>query len=182
MKFSKTSIEGMYLLDLEKREDDRGFFARNFCIEEFNREGIDFNLVQSNMSYSKKKGTFRGLHYQSDGKEAKIVKCTKGAIFDIVVDLRPNSTTFLKYDLNELSELNKKQIYIPPGCAHGFLTLKAGSEINYLVSAPYSPELERGLRYNDSILKDINWPIPIEIITDKDMNHPNFEVSFMYYP
>ncbi len=181
MKFSKTSIDGMYLLELEKREDQRGFFARNFCINEFHEKGIDFTVVQSNMSYSEQKGTLRGLHYQSDCKEAKVVRCTRGVIFDVVIDLRPNSSTFLQYDLNELSAFNHQEIFIPPGCAHGFLTLEAGSEINYLVSAPYSPELEKGLRYNDSILKDVQWPIPIQMITEKDKNYPDYHTPYMYF-
>ncbi|PZX51289.1 dTDP-4-dehydrorhamnose 3,5-epimerase [Algoriphagus ratkowskyi] len=171
----------MYLLDLEERVDTRGFFARNFCINEFRDQGIDFTVVQSNMSYSKQKGTLRGLHYQSDCKEAKVVRCTRGVIFDVVIDLRPNSVTFLQYDLNELSEFNHKEIYVPPGCAHGFLTLEADSEINYLVSAMYSPELEKGLRYNDTILKDVQWPIPIQIITEKDLNYPDYDAPLMYY-
>jgi dTDP-4-dehydrorhamnose 3,5-epimerase len=181
MNFSKTSVEGMYLLDKEKREDERGFFARNFCINEFHQEGIDFTLVQSNMLFSEKKGTLRGLHYQLGSNEAKIVRCTRGAIFDVVIDLRPNSVTFLKHAVNELSEYNQRLIYIPPGCAHGFLTLEAGSEIDYLVSAPYSLVSERGIRYNDSILKDIQWPTPIQMINDKDKNYLDFELPIVYY-
>jgi dTDP-4-dehydrorhamnose 3,5-epimerase len=174
MNFRRTSVNEMRLLEIEKREDARGFFARNFCIEEFQKHGIDFSVVQSNMSYTNRKGTIRGLHYQLDNKEAKVVRCTKGGIFDVVVDLRPNSKTYLKYSVNELTEFNQKLLYIPPGCAHGFLTLIDGSEINYLVSAPYSPILEKGIRYNDSILKDICWPIPVQMITDKDNNFPDY--------
>jgi dTDP-4-dehydrorhamnose 3,5-epimerase len=174
MKFNHTPVEGMYLIDLERREDERGYFARTFCLNEFKVQGIDFTVVQSNMSFSLKKGTMRGLHFQENSHEAKVVRCTKGKIFDVVLDLRPYSSTYLKYATYELSEVNKKQVYIPPGCAHGFLTLEDGCEINYLVSAFYSAEVERGIRYTDPILKEIQWPLPIQVITDRDRSFPDF--------
>jgi dTDP-4-dehydrorhamnose 3,5-epimerase len=163
---------------LKKKEDERGYFARTFCISEFAQHEIDFKVVQANMSFSKKSGTIRGLHYQSDGIEAKLIRCTKGSIFDVVVDLRSNSSSYLQVSCNEISQDNQKLIYVPPGCAHGFLTLENNSEVSYMVSAPYAPEYENGLRYNDPILKSVKWPVPVEIVTKKDLSFKDFEVSF----
>jgi dTDP-4-dehydrorhamnose 3,5-epimerase len=174
VKFTPTIIENMFLIDIEKREDHRGYFVRNFCISAFKAREIGFELVQSNFSVSKKRGTLRGLHYQTDGKEAKLVRCTRGAVYDIVLDLRPDSHSFLKSSVNEISDQDHRLLYIPPGCAHGFLTLAPDSEVSYFVSAPYSPELEKGVRYNDPLLKDIKWPIPIEVISAKDLGFPDY--------
>lgn len=164
-------------MDIEKREDERGYFARNFCLQELAQNGIEFNVVQGNMSMSHQKGTFRGLHYQSDGKEAKVFRCIKGSIFDVVIDLRPDSPSYLEVALNELSETNQRSLYIPPGCAHGFLTLQPESMVNYMVSASYNPSVEKGIRYNDPLLADVTWPVPIQVVSMKDLDLPDYKSS-----
>ncbi|WP_194774703.1 dTDP-4-dehydrorhamnose 3,5-epimerase [Pararhodonellum marinum] len=174
MIFHKTKISDLFTIELDKKEDDRGFFARIFCEEIFANHNIDFKVVQSNMSFSKKKGTMRGLHYQkSPYEEAKLVKCIHGSIFDVVIDLRPESPTYLQWVGTELTEHNHKLLYIPPLCAHGFLTLAPNSKVTYMVSAPYAPNHEGAIRYNDPLF-NINWPTEIESITERDQKIPDF--------
>lgn len=167
MLFTETTIKNMYVIDLDKKYDERGYFARTFCINEFEEHGIKFSPIQSNMSFSKKKGTLRGLHYQISTEEAKLVVCKKGTIFDVVIDLRNDSGSYLKSSCNEISSLTNQLIYVPPGCAHGFLTLEDNTEVNYLVTALFSPAQERGIRYDDPIF-DIHWPGEINVISEKD--------------
>jgi dTDP-4-dehydrorhamnose 3,5-epimerase len=167
MLFQETIIKNMYVIDLEKKYDKRGYFARSFCVNEFQDQGITFSPIQSNMSLSKKKGTLRGLHYQIETEEAKLVRCPQGSIYDVVIDLRPDSESYLKVSCNEISNLTNQLIYIPPGCAHGFLTLENNTEVNYLVTAFFNPANERAIRYNDPTF-DIPWPSEINVVSEKD--------------
>ena len=178
MQFNPTSLKGAYVIDLEKRGDDRGFFARFYCENEFNDAGLETHFVQINNSLSAKKGTLRGMHYQlPPAAEVKVVRCIKGALFDVVVDLRPDSPTYKRWYGAELTADNRRMMYVPRGFAHGFVTLEDDTEALYLVSAFYSPENERGLKYNDSNI-NIAWPIsPVEI-SEKDRNWPDLAADF----
>ena len=174
MIFEETPLEGAYLIDLEKQEDSRGFFARFFCKKEFSKLHLDSNIVQINNSFSKYKGTLRGIHYQLyPRQETKIIRCLKGELFDVIVDLRPNSKTFLKWFGAYLNESNRTMMYVPKGFGHAFLTLKPDTEVLYMVTEFYAPEYEKGIRWNDPAI-NIKWPIEPEIISDKDKNHPDF--------
>lgn len=171
MIFTQTSIEGVFVIEVERITDNRGFFGRLWCKEEMQSRGLDCNISQSNISYSLKKGTLRGLHFQkSPFQETKIVRCTKGAVYDVVVDLRPNSRTFLNWFGIELTEENRKMIYVPKNFAHGFLTLIDHSEVYYMVSEFYKPDFESGLRWNDPTL-NIKWPIDVVEVSDRDKQH-----------
>jgi dTDP-4-dehydrorhamnose 3,5-epimerase len=172
MIFHKTSLQDAWLIDLEKRGDTRGFFARTMCREEFAAHGMDTDYTQQNTSFSAHRGTIRGMHFQlAPHTEAKLVRCIAGAIIDIIVDLRRESATYLKHDLFELTEENRRQLYVPRGFAHAFQALTDNVEVSYLVSAPYTPSAERGLRYNDPLL-GIQWPLPVTVISEKDASWP----------
>ena len=174
MRFIKTKLAGAFVLDLEARTDDRGFFARAFCQKEFAQHGLKPLVAQCNTSYNHRKGTLRGLHYQlPPAAETKLVRCTRGAIYDVVVDLRPESATYLEWVGVHLSEGNRRQIYVPEMFAHGYLTLTDGAEVVYQVGEFYTPGFERGIRYDDDAI-GIRWPIPIEVISDKDASWPAF--------
>lgn len=178
MKFIPTPLSGAYVIELEKRGDDRGFFARAFCIKEFESNGLNQNIVQINNSLSKDAGTLRGMHYQLNPKsEDKIVRCIKGSLYDVIIDLRPESPTYKKWFGTELSAENRLSLYVPKGFAHGFITLEENTEAFYLVTEYYSPEHERGIRYNDPEF-NIKWPIEPKLISDKDLNHPDFNESY----
>ncbi len=178
MKFNPTPLADAYTIDLEKREDERGFFARFFCVNEFDKLGLDKNVVQINNSLSKDKGTLRGIHYQLAPKaETKIVRCIKGSLYDVIVDLRPNSPTFLKWFGATLSAENRTMMFVPKGFGHAFLTLEEDTEALYLVTEFYAPEHERGMRWNDPKI-GIEWPIEPVIISDKDKNHPDFDIAY----
>lgn len=175
MRFTETPLSGTYLIDLEKKEDERGFFARSFCREEFAQKGIETSFVQANNSLSAHKGTLRGLHYQLEpASETKLVRCIKGSLFDVVLDLRKESPSFGKWFGAILSEDNRTMLTVPRGCAHGFITLTDNCEIFYLVSNFYSKELERGIRWNDPTF-NIQWPISPVVISERDQNHPHFK-------
>lgn len=178
MKFHETPLLGAYLIELEKRGDDRGFFARFFCKQEFAAAGLETDFVQVNNSLSARKGTLRGLHYQlPPAGEVKLVRAVKGALFDVIVDLRGGSPTFGKWFGAELNSDNRTMMYVPRGFAHAFITLTDDVEALYMVSAYYSPENERGLRYDDPAL-DIQWPLlPVEI-SDKDTKWPDLNPEF----
>jgi dTDP-4-dehydrorhamnose 3,5-epimerase len=169
MNFIKTEIEGLYVVELNKLGDERGFFARAWCEKEFAEKNLTSRMVQANTSYSKNKGTLRGLHYQvSPHEEAKLMRCIKGAIFDVAVDLRPDSGTYKKWFGIELTESNRRMLFIPEGFAHGYQTLVEDTEVFYMSSAFYASEAERGLRWNDPAIA-IKWPIIENLnITDKD--------------
>lgn len=175
MIFNETSIQGAYVIEIEKIQDDRGFFGRAFCEKEFDDHEQDFTPVQANIGVNKKKYTLRGLHYQiSPHGEKKLVRCVRGSIFDVIVDLRPDSPTYKQWFGIELTSKNYKQLYIPEGCAHGYQTLEDNTEIFYLVSEYYHPEAERGIRWNDPAF-GIKWKETEDIvISEKDRQWSNF--------
>jgi dTDP-4-dehydrorhamnose 3,5-epimerase len=176
MNFIKTGIEGLYVVELNKLGDERGFFARAWCENEFAEKNLTSRMVQANTSYSKNKGTLRGLHYQvSPHEEAKLMRCVKGAILDVAVDLRPDSKTYKKWFGIELTESNRRMLFIPEGFAHGYQTLVEDTETFYMSSAFYASEAERGLRWNDPAIA-IKWPITENLnITDKDRSWSDIE-------
>lgn len=175
MQFNSLPIKDALEIVPDPRKDDRGFFARVFCSEMFKEHIPDFDCVQMNHSKSALRGTLRGLHYQlAPFEEIKILKCIRGKIYDVILDIRLDSPTFGKSIGIELSEDNMKMVVVPKGCAHGFLTLTDNSEVMYMVSAPYSSELERGIRWNDPTFS-VKWPEMPRIISERDQNHPNFD-------
>ena len=177
MKFFETTIPGSYVIDLEKIEDSRGFFSRLYCSNEFKRLDLQNNFKQVNNSYSEYEGTLRGIHFQIKPKsEAKLVRCIKGSLFDVIIDLRKGSLTYKKWYGEILNSENRKMMYVPEGFGHAFLTLEDKTEAIYFVSEFYSPENERGLHWNDSQI-EINWPIEPKIISEKDNNNPMFDDS-----
>jgi len=168
MIFTETILKNAYVIELEKREDHRGFFARTWDKKEFEEHNLNSNLVQCNVSFSKKCGTLRGMHYQKKPfEESKVIRCVKGKIFDVIIDLRTSSSTFKKWFGVELTEENYKMLYVPEGFAHGFQTLEDNTEIIYQVSEFYTPNSELGIHWNDPAF-NITWPIEEKIITEKD--------------
>ncbi len=178
MIFLETPMKGAYVIELQKQEDERGFFARSWCSEEFSSKGLDTRLVQCNVSFNKKKGTLRGLHYQlPPHAETKLVRCTRGALYDVIVDLRSDSPTFLKWFGVELTSENHRMLYIPQRFAHGFQTLEDGTEIFYQMSEFYAPKAARGLRWNDPLL-EIVWPDGNRTISEKDREYIDLDRTF----
>lgn len=175
MIFKETRLKGAFIVEPEKIEDNRGFFARAWCKREFETNGLNPNLLQSNISFNKAKRTLRGMHYQvAPREEVKLVRCTKGAIFDVIIDLRTDSPTYLKWIGVELTSYNHWMLYVPENFAHGYLTLTDDSEVFYHVSQFYSPDHERGIRWDDPVLA-IDWPIDRNlIISEKDNSWPDF--------
>lgn len=172
MRFVEQSVPGVYVLEPELRSDDRGFFARVYCTREFEAHGLPAMTAQSNISFNHRRGTVRGMHYQvPPAAEAKLVRCTRGAIFDVAVDFRPDSPTYLQHVGAELSEDNRHALFVPEGFAHGYLTLTDGAEVTYQVSEFYAPGLEGGLRHDDPKLA-IAWPTEIVVVSDKDASWP----------
>lgn len=172
MIFHKTTLKDAFVIELERRGDDRGFFARTMCREEFMARGLDTNYVQQNTSFSAHRGTIRGMHYQlAPYTEAKLVRCIEGAIVDIIVDLRGDSPTYMKHEQFDLNAANRRQLYVPRGFAHAFQAVSDNVEVSYLVSAPYVPSAERGVRFSDPRL-GIQWPLPVTVISDKDASWP----------
>jgi len=175
MIFKETPLKGEYIIDLEKRGDERGFFARVFCKNEYEKLNLTNDIVQINTSVTEHKGTFRGMHYQIAPKaEDKIIKVLKGSLYDVTLDLRPESPTFGQYFTVELSAENRTMIYIPKGFAHGYLILEDGTELIYMVTEFYSPEHERIIRWNDPKF-DIKLPFEPTVVSDKDSNAPDFK-------
>ena len=178
MKFTETPLKGAYVIDLEKRGDDRGFFARFFCKNEYAELGLSNEIVQMNTSLSATQGTLRGMHYQLAPKaETKIVRCLRGALYDIILDIRKDSETFGQSFGIELSAENRTQLYVPKGFAHGFITLQPDTEALYLVDEYYSPEHERGIRYNDPKFS-LEWPAEPVVISDKDRDARLFDADY----
>lgn len=176
MIFKETKLKGSFILEIQKVEDERGFFGRAWCAKEMENHGLNVNIRQTNVSYNKLKGTLRGMHYQkSPFKECKVVRCTKGAIFDVIIDLRPDSPTYCEWFGIELTSENHKMIYIPEDFAHGFITMEDNTEITYMVSEFYAPGYEAALRWDDPKF-NIKWPIPPHVISSKDKAIPNFEI------
>ena len=175
MRFTETSLPDAYVIDLERREDERGFFARAWCRREFEAHGLEADLVQCNLSSNPRAGTLRGMHYQvPPHAETKLVRCVRGAIFDAIVDLRAGSSTFGNWLGVELTAENGRMLYVPEGFAHGFETLVDGTDVYYQISAYYAPGAESGLRWDDPTIA-IDWPLPPTLIAEKDANWPDFE-------
>lgn len=176
MLFTETKLKGLFLVDVELHEDERGYFARSWCQDEFMEHGLDPCLVQCNISFNTMRGILRGMHYQIEPfAEAKLVRCTKGAIYDVIVDLRPVSPTFTQWISVELTEENHRSVFIPIGCAHGFQTLQDNSEVFYQMSEFYHSECARGVRWNDHIF-GIDWPMDKKIISQRDQDYPDFQI------
>lgn len=172
MIFTPTPLAGAFVLDLERREDERGFFARAFCGREFAAHGLTLPVVQANVALTRRPGTVRGLHYQAPpAAEAKLVRCTHGAVFDVIVDLRPESPTRLEHFAVELSASNRRAVFVPPMFAHGYQALTADAEVTYLVSEFFTPESEGGVRHDDPAL-GIRWPLPVTSLSAKDASWP----------
>lgn len=177
MKFTETPLQGAYLITPELLEDERGFFARSFCRHEFADHGLNVDFVQCNISFNKMKGTLRGMHYQlSPHEEVKLVRCTAGAIYDVIIDLRAESPTFMKWFAVELTAEKYQQLYVPQGFGHGYQTMEDRTEVSYQVSSFYTPSSERGIRWNDPTF-GIAWPLSVSLISEKDAAHPDWEVS-----
>lgn len=174
MKFQPTSLPGVFVIDTEPISDDRGFFARTWCQDEFKRLGLAADFVQCSISYNRRRGTLRGMHYQkSPHEEVRLVRCTKGGIFDVALDLRPDSQTFKQWFGTELSDQNRKQMYIPKGCAHGFLTLSDDAEVFYQISEFHHPESAAGVRWDDPAF-GIQWPAEVAVLHQRDATYPSF--------
>ena len=174
MKFSPTALAGACIIDIEPVPDERGFFARGWCREEFARHGLNPDLAQCSISFNKKRGTLRGMHYQAKPhEETKVVRCTRGAIYDVIVDLRPESPTFRKWIAVELSADNRRMLYVPPGFAHGFQSLVDDTEVFYQISTFYHPGSVRGVRWDDPAF-GIEWPVMERVISNKDRQYPDF--------
>ena len=170
MEFRETKLQGAFIVALEPRQDHRGFFSRTFCAKEFEAHNLNPTVAQCNLSFNYTKGTLRGMHYQlSPATETKFIRCTKGAIYDVIIDMRPESETYLQHIGVELSEENRLALYVPEMFAHGYQALTDNTEIIYQVSEFYTPNRERGLRYDDPAL-GIEWPLPISEISEKDAN------------
>ena len=175
MKFQETKLKGAFIIDIERLEDDRGFFARAWCKNEMEAHGCSADLKQANLSLSSKKGTLRGMHYQiSPYEESKLVRCTCGALYDVIVDLRKDSPTYKEWIGVELTADNRRMLYVPEGFGHGFVTLEDDTEAFYLVTEFYTPGAEQGIRYNDPAL-GIEWPVDVEVISEKDASWPDFQ-------
>jgi dTDP-4-dehydrorhamnose 3,5-epimerase len=175
MIFTETKLKDAFILDVEKREDERGFFGRAFCQNEFKEHGLKPVIAQGNLAFNKIKGTLRGMHFQTPpATETKLVSCARGAILDVIVDLRPESPTYLEHVTVELTEDNFRSIYVPQRFAHGYQVLADKTQTSYLVSEFYSPPNDRSIRYDDPRF-GIKWPLPVSCISDKDKNAPTLE-------
>jgi dTDP-4-dehydrorhamnose 3,5-epimerase len=174
MIFEDTKIAGVFVVTPERHSDQRGFFARTWCEQEFAAKGLNRRVVQCSISFNEKKGTLRGVHYQAEPyQEAKLVRCTRGSLFDVALDLRDGSPTYLEWAGIELTADNRRALYIPEGCAHGFLTLEDNTEVLYQMSEFYFPEAARGVRWNDEAF-GIAWPNAVEVVSDRDRSYPDF--------
>jgi dTDP-4-dehydrorhamnose 3,5-epimerase len=174
MLFTELELKGAYVLDLERFEDSRGFFARTWGQDLFEERGLSARIAQANMSFNHTQGTLRGMHFQkAPYAESKLVRCVRGAIYDVIIDLRPGSHTYTRWAGVELTAENRRSVYVPEGFAHGFLTLEDNCEVFYQVSQVYTPGAEGGVRYNDPAF-DIQWPQPVTIMSEKDQRWPEF--------
>lgn len=177
MVFTETALKGAYIIDLEPRLDSRGFFARAFCQKEFDAHGLKPVIAQANVAFNRRKGTLRGMHFQfPPAAETKVVRCTRGAILDIIVDLRPESRTYLRHVAVELSEDNHRALYVPERFAHGYQVLEDTTETTYQVGEFYTPGAEGGLFYGDPRL-GLEWPLPVSVISEKDQAWPLLAVQ-----
>ena len=174
MQFTETSLQGAFIVDLELREDERGFFARSWSAEEFSQQNLDPRLVQCSVSFSPRRGTLRGMHYQvAPFAEAKLVRCTRGSIFDVIIDLRPQSSTFRQWWGTELTLENRRAVFVPVGFAHGLQTLEDHTEVFYQMSERYHQGSAHGVRWNDPAF-GIKWPIATPSVSETDANYPDF--------
>ncbi len=174
MIFEETKLRGAYLIKLQELADDRGFFARSWCQREFEQRGLVAHVVQANLSFNRKKGTLRGMHYQlAPYEETKLVRCTRGAIYDVIIDLRPRSATYRQWIGAELTDANRHMLFVPEGFAHGFQSLADNTEVSYQVSQFYTPGAEQGARYDDPAF-GISWPLDVRMISDKDARWPDY--------
>jgi dTDP-4-dehydrorhamnose 3,5-epimerase len=177
MKFFETNVRSVFEIRPEPHFDERGLFARVWCHNELGAKGLNTRVAQCSISFNPQKGTLRGMHYQVPPfSETKIVRCTQGAIYDVVIDLRPQSQTFKHWISAILTPEDRNMLYVPPGCAHGFLTLKDQSEVFYQISEFYSPESARGVRWNDPTF-DIVWPERVQVISKRDATYPNYVIG-----
>lgn len=177
MKYAGTPIDGTFLVDLEPVEDHRGFFARTFCEDEFLRRGLEPHFAQSSIAFSARRGTLRGMHYQREPHaEVKLIRCTRGGVYDVVIDLRPGSRTFRQWFAAELTAANRRMLYIPRGLAHGYLTLEDETEISYQMSSPYHPDAAAGVRWDDPAFA-VHWPFEPAVIAERDRTYPDFQVT-----
>lgn len=175
MQFTETKLKGAYIIDIERLEDERGFFARTWCQKEFHDHNLNSKLVQCSVSYNAKKGTLRGMHYQTEPfEECKLIRCTRGSIYDVIVDIRQASATYGQYIDVVLSSENRRMLFVPEGFAHGFLTLEDNTEIFYQMSEFFAPNHSKGFRWNDPAF-GIKWPDEIRIISERDRNMPDFK-------
>jgi dTDP-4-dehydrorhamnose 3,5-epimerase len=175
MTFHETKIPGVFEINLERKSDERGFFARSWCQKEFEDRGLNSKIVQCSVSFNARKGTLRGVHYQAvPYAETKIVRCTRGGIYDVVVDLRPQSPTFKHWIAVVLTETKRNMVYVPEGCAHGFLTLEDETEVLYQMSEVYNSESARGIRWDDPAFR-IVWPARVEVISERDRTYSDFD-------
>ncbi|MCC9166769.1 dTDP-4-dehydrorhamnose 3,5-epimerase [Pontibacter harenae] len=174
MIFTETKLKGAYIIDVKRLEDERGFFGRSYCEREFEEYGLNVNVVQANVSHNPQKGTLRGMHLQlAPNEETKLVRCTRGALFDVIVDLREGSETYKQWVGVELTADSFRMLYVPEGFAHGYLTLEDNTDAFYQVTQFYSPGSEKGLRWDDPAF-NIEWPIEPQLISEKDKSHPFF--------
>lgn len=168
MIFTETKLADAYTVDIDRREDNRGHFARTFCTEEFSAHGLEYVVAQASVSFNAKRGTLRGMHFQyPPATETKYIRCTRGAVLDVIIDLRSESPTYLRYLAVHLSAENGRGLYVPGRFAHGFITLADDSELSYLISEPYTPNAEGGFRYDDPMI-GVDWPLPISVISERD--------------
>jgi dTDP-4-dehydrorhamnose 3,5-epimerase len=176
--FKETELNGAYVIDLQRSEDERGFFARAWCAREFKDAGLESELAQANLSYNKSKGTLRGMHLQHPPhEEVKLVRCIRGALYDVIIDLREGSPTYGRWIGVDLTDENRRMLYVPRGFAHGFQTLRDDTEVLYLVSEFYAPGAESGLRWNDPAFQ-IDWPLGTPtVISEKDASWPDFPAA-----
>ncbi len=174
MRFQETSLPGTFVVEPDRFEDSRGFFARTFCAAEFVERGLDPRVAQANVSFNDRRGTLRGMHYQRPPHaEAKLVRCTRGAIHDVVIDLRRDSPVFRRHFAVRLTSENRTMLYVPEGLAHGYLTLEDSTEVAYQMSVPYSPDHGAGVRFDDPAF-GIAWPEPVRVIAERDRTYPDF--------
>ena len=174
MHFRRTTLKDAWVIEVEPARDERGFFARTFCVDEFSAHGLETSFPQHSISVSARRGTFRGMHFQREPHgEVKLVRCVAGKIWDVIIDLRPDSPTFRRWQSFELAAENRCQLYVPRGFAHGFQTLTDNVEVSYLISKPHVPQAANGIRYDDAAFQ-VEWPLPVTVISDRDRSWPAF--------
>lgn len=175
MRFGAGRIPGSFIIDIDRMEDERGFFARTWCAKEFLDHGLPGSLRQASISWNRERGTLRGMHLQRlPSREGKLVRCTRGSIFDAIVDLRPDSPAFLEADSVELTAANHRALYVPPGCAHGFQTLSPDTEVQYQMTDEYRADLSLGYRWNDPLFS-IPWPLAPTVMSERDRHYPDLD-------